>query len=113
MTREMLAEVLERWKAGLITEAQVQEWAESFTDESDYPDVSHSEDDSIANEVLLRLDALPMMLLTKNDIPAVIRFLETPCGQAEEGWREWEAYWDSIDVEERRQEVADNPFYME
>jgi hypothetical protein len=91
--REQLLTILKQWDEGSLTEAQVQEFAESITNEYDLPELPHDEDQSIPVEVLFHLDALPGLLVSKQDIPVMIAFLHTPSGQAESGWEAWLAYW--------------------
>ena len=110
--REQLFTLLARWEEGLLNEKQVQEFAESFTDDSDVPELPHDDDESIVNEVLLHLDALPALLITKRDIPAIVTFLLTPPGSAREGWSAWLTYWKDLDEAKRREELQTNPFYF-
>jgi hypothetical protein len=110
--RERIVQILLDWQQGIVRESQVQEFAESFTDHVDFPESGHDEDESIAPEVLLCLDALPALLITKDDIPAMIDFLSTPRGQAQHGWDRWQSYWASVDDNERRRQLESNPFYF-
>ncbi len=110
--RAQLLDILQRWEVGLLTESQVQQLAESVTDQYDVPELPHHEDDSIAYEVLLYLDSLPAVLLTKEDIPALIAFLRTPSQCAEDGWQAWLEYWERVNDGERREQLRKNPFYF-
>lgn len=95
--RAQLLEILKRWQDGSLTQEKVQEFAERMTDKYDFPELPHNDDQSIPVEVLFHLDASPGLLVTKHDVPAMIAFLQTPLGEAENGWRAWLAYWNSVD----------------
>ena len=111
--RTQLLSLLHQWKVGLINEAQLQETAEAMlANRNNTTEASREDDESVAMEVLLYLDVLPALLVTKDDIDAIEDFLNTPRGRAPEGWRKWSTYWDSIDEAKRRYDVRDNPFYF-
>jgi len=113
LDRMHLLTLLTQWKDGIIDESQLQQRAEALMDRSeDIEELPHDDDRSIVREVLLYLDTLPALLITKDDIDAIREFLSTPKGEATEGWRKWHAYWDSIDEAERRRALRGHPFYF-
>jgi hypothetical protein len=73
---------------------------------------SDTDDQSIAIEVLAQLEILNHQLITREDIPALLDFLDTPPRQAARGWKQWRQYWDGIDFAQRRRELATNPYYI-
>src|SRR5437764_6500991 len=91
--RAQLVTLLSRWERGLIGEFQVQEMAEAMLAKCrPIEEVVHDDDESIVVEVLQYLDALPALLITRDDIGAIRDFLHTPDGRAGDGWRTWNAY---------------------
>ena len=81
---------------------------ERLDDDPEYPESDHR---SIAKEVLLQLDSLNYQWITRDDVPAMLKFLRTPRGKEKQGWEEWSRYWDTVDYEKRKQELSSNPFY--
>jgi len=45
--------------------------------------------------------------LTTDDIPMIIKFLDTPPGHELEAWDEWEKYWANLDYAERRKKLLE------
>lgn len=111
LTRNLLFTILRDWESGAATAQDVQELAESFTDDQELPDFPQRDDRSIEIEVLMHLDALSTLPVTRADVPAMLRFLATPPGAALDGWTAWISYWERRDAADRRAEVANDPFY--
>jgi hypothetical protein len=57
------------------------------------------------------LDALNHQLITPKDIPAIEGFLRTPPGNETQAWAVWRDYWNNLDLESRRQELQNKPYY--
>jgi hypothetical protein len=110
--RSTLRSLLLQWDSGKLTEKAIHEAAEGLWERYDWPEYSDTDDQSIAIEVLAQLEILNHQLITREDIPALLDFLETPPGQAARGWKQWRQYWDSIDFALRRRELATNPYYI-
>ena len=111
--RENLIALLMRWKAGTLGAADVQEEAEKLLETRiNANELPREDDQSIPAEILLYLDALPALLVTKSDIGAMVDFLNTPKGAAIDGWHRWLAYWDRLDKQQREKEVKGDPFYF-
>lgn len=110
--RSELLVLLEQWQQGVIDERVVHERAESRMDEL-VELASYPEDDprSIPVEVLLHLDALNHQLITPKDIPVIQQFLRTPPGNETQAWAVWRDYWANLDLESRRQELQNKPYY--
>jgi len=110
--RSVLRQILIRWQAGEIDEREVHEEAEAildrYTGERDLPE---SDERSIGLEVASQLEILNHQLITKDDIPVMLRFLDTERGREIEAWDEWRRYWDSIDYETRRRQLRHNTYY--
>jgi len=110
--REVLRDLLRRWASGQLSEQEVHEEAESLWESEEWAEVDESDDRSIPIEVLSQLDVMNHQLLTTEDIPALGEFLNTPPGEAVEGWRRWRRYWAGVDMPARRRELAENVFYV-
>lgn len=111
LSRNLLITVLRDWERGEVTAQDVQELAESFTDTEEFPEIPAEDDRSIEVEVLMHLDALTTLPVTRGDIPAILQFLSTPPGEALNGWAAWISYWENRSDGDRRAEVAGDPFY--
>lgn len=112
LDRSVLRSLVLRWATGELTERNVHETAESLWESQPWPNYSEADDRSIALEVLIQLDILNHQLITAEDVPALIAFLDTPPGQAAQGWRRWRQYWASIDWDQRRRVLAGQPYYI-
>lgn len=110
--RKTLLELLDKWAAGALSEKEMHESAESLWEERDWPDLSPEDEGSVVVEALCQLDMLNAQWITKNDIPVIRKFLNTPPGQTSTAWVEWSRYWDNMDMERRRAEIADNAYYI-
>jgi hypothetical protein len=67
--------------------------------------------ESIAIEVLSQLEILNHQLITTDDIPVIMEFLDTPPGEERDGWVKWQSYWKNVDYENRKRELIANPYY--
>jgi hypothetical protein len=110
--RSILRSLLLQWEARKLTEKDVHEAAEGLWESHEWPEYSEADDRSIAIEVLSQLEILNHQLITTEDVPALLGFLDTTPGQAARGWIQWRQYWDGIDLEQRRRELATNPYYI-
>jgi hypothetical protein len=108
--RELIA-LLEKWRRGEINEREVHETAEEILERHGWHEYPESDPRSIAFEVVSHLDILNFQLICRDDIPEIIRFLKTAPGKETEAWERWKSYWDSIDYEERKLKLANNPYY--
>lgn len=109
---EQLRQLLHRWQTGELTEREVHETAEAMLEQlPPLPVYPASSPQSIPMEVLYDLDILNHQLITAADIPALLAFLDTPPGHEPEGWRKLQVYWEGINFDQRRQALADNPYY--
>src|SRR5512138_2035866 len=106
LARSWLQRLLDRWEAGEITEKQVHEQAEERWDAEEWPILPETDPRSIQLEVLSILDSLNVQWVTKEDIPAIRSFLRTPVGAELSGWKSWRSYWNGVDFEKRRTELA-------
>src|ERR1700753_2508 len=97
--RHEIGDLLTRWQAREIAEREIHEIAEEMWERREWPNADKSQDESIAIEALIQLDALPSAWITVDDVPAFLEFLGTPAGEALEGWRRWTHYWDSLDFD--------------
>ena len=92
---------------------EVHDWAGELypADFVDYDDWELNQENSVTNEVLAKLDTIDMNLTTTEDIPALLRFLETPIGKFHEGLEKLEKYINSINYKAREAELASIDFY--
>jgi hypothetical protein len=110
--RKKITTLLNQWGDGIIDERQVHEQAEDWLEQlSELPSYAEENPRSIPLEVLVQLDALNHQLITKDDIPAIKRFLNTPSGQESVGWTLWRKYWNDLDLKCRKEELKSNPYY--
>lgn len=109
--RREIGNLLIRWRAGELKKRDVHKIAKDRWAARDWPDVEKSQDDSIALEAVMQLDALPSTWITVDDVPAFLEFLSTPSGKALEGWRRWTQYWDGLDFDVRCKAVENNRLY--
>jgi hypothetical protein len=109
--RDVLRSLLLNWADGSLNEQQVHNAAEQLWEGGNWPEYDRTDDRSVAIEVLLHLDVLNHQLITSQDVPAMLEFLDSPSDQTREAWAGWEEYWKSIDWTARETELASNPYY--
>ena len=109
--REVIRNLLEQWRSNEINEREVHEVAERLLDEHGWIEYPENDDRSVAMEVLSQLAILNRQLVTQEDIPAMLGFLNTPPAETSKGWKTWRRYWNSIDYDKRREELKQNPYY--
>jgi hypothetical protein len=109
--RGVIRSLLRRWRSDEIDEREVREEAERLLDEHGWIEYPENDDRSVALEVLSQLGILDRQLVIREDIPAMLGFLDTPPGEASKGWQTWRRYWNSLDYEKRREELKQNPYY--
>jgi len=68
---------------------------------------------SIAIEVVFQLDDLYQQLVIKEDIPVILKFLDTPVGTELEAWKTWQEYWDNINYIVRQDSLENKPYYSQ
>ncbi len=105
MTPEQIAamrDLLLRWQAGKIDADTVLNAAESMWEHGfPWPTYDHTDHRSIAITVLHVLEALYAQLVFREDIPALLAFLDTPLGEEQAGWDTMDRYWEAIDWDYR------------
>ena len=116
LKKEPLKNILEKWLCHAIDEREVLDLAGEI--ETRYharesrPDYSRDQIESIFEEVLYKLDGLHYQLVIHTDIPAMMAFLETDPAHCQQGWAQWETYWQTVDFEQRKSELKGNPLYI-
>ena len=109
--RKKIIDLLLKWKSGAIDEHAVHMEGEYLCEQ--YVDgQSGTACDAIEEAVLISLDTLIHAAVTVDDVPAMIKFLQTPRGEEKRAFAEWDAYWDNIDYDERDRQLASNPNYL-
>jgi len=107
-----LRSLLKRWQRGEIDERSVHEEAERiWASKDEWPVYPDTDPESIPMDVLEQLDVLNHQLIIPADIPAMLAFLDTPLGEEQRGWEEWERYWQGVDIDARRSALMHNPYY--
>lgn len=109
--RRQIKSLLEKWGKGLIDEIQVHQQAEEWWELLEEKEYQMNQPLSIEVEILSNLEILNHQLITTSDIPAMLKFLETPLGNELEGWANWKAYMNSVNWVERGHELKDNQYY--
>ena len=96
----------------MIDEREVHEEAERLCDHyEEWPMFPEHHPESIAIEVLSHLEILNHQLITREDIPAMLTFLDTPLGKELRGWKTWRRYWDGLNLHSRQNVLKNNPYY--
>ena len=105
--------ILLKWRDGLLSAREVHAWAENRYNVNGYncSDWEGDEELSVTNEVLSAQDRLDMNLMTVEDIPVYLEFLETPIGEFDSGMLKFEQYLDSINYKERKKKLAEVELY--
>lgn len=108
-----LRSLLERWQAGEVDERFVHEEAERLWGHRDeWPLYRETDPRSIPLEVLEQLEILNHQLITREDVPTMLAFLDTPPGEQTRGWAAWRRHWQEVDIDARRTALAHNPYYL-
>jgi hypothetical protein len=96
-----------------MTAHELHEWAEGnyLNDGVQYEDWDEIEEHSVTNEVLAELDMMDMNLMTTEDVPAYLDFLETPPALFEEGYKRLQQCLEQIDIKKRAAALSADPFY--
>ncbi len=102
--RTDIASILVQWKTGMLTNAQVHDWA---TDR--YAVAAWDPEDGAVNEVLARLDMMDMNLVTAEDVAGLLAALGERT--AEGAARSMDAYQDTVDLAARKRRLVDDPLY--
>lgn len=111
ITRQDIIGILKKWSRGEVDAEAVHDWAHARYPLDDYEFDDREGEDSAAKEVLAHLDNLDMNLVTQDDIPALIEFLNTPAGQFPTGYDRWQRYEKSVNTAERRKKLRRDPLY--
>ncbi len=110
--REKLRQLVNDWADGLIAVEDVHEQAEAYWQEYDQLELSKDDPNSIPVEVLSQLEILNHQLITRDDAPAILEFLDVPLGSEREGWKVWRSYWDGLDYDARKLQLKQNEYYI-
>lgn len=91
--REDLLRKLADWEIGKTSTIEIHQWAVSIHPAicTDW-ELSSGEENSVTNETLDQLDMLDINLISVADVPALVKFLNTPEGEFETGYRDLEYY---------------------
>ncbi|MFQ5528644.1 MAG: hypothetical protein ACE5GX_20615 [Thermoanaerobaculia bacterium] len=110
--RGWIRSLLQRWQGGDVDKRLVHEEAEAVWDGfKEWPNYPQEDPRSIPLEILSNLEALNHQLITPEDIPAILEFLDTPRGSELDGWKRWQRYWDELDMDERIESLKDDSYY--
>ena len=109
--KKILLNLLDKWAKNEITEIDILEETEVLLEQTTWIEFKENNPQSIIFDVLSNLEALCTQLIIKEDIPAIIAFLNTPKGKEKKGWKDWKEYWDKIDFKNRQEFLRNHPFY--
>ncbi len=117
--RAMLDRLLERWQVGqigawdVVAEAETMEQA--FLDQRERSitsdgilvlrDFEHQDPRSISAVIVDLLTSASWSYILPEDIAIMRMFLQTPVGEEEVAWEQFDAYWQAIDYEARKPQV--------
>lgn len=115
-TRQDIIEKLTDWQTGRMSTEEIFDWANDnwIPYEDQYEDHEYSSDgeyQSVTRDVINYLEELFRLDITKDDIPELLKYLQTPKGQYEEGNKKLTNYFDSIDWDKRNEELKDKKPY--
>jgi hypothetical protein len=109
--RDDLRDILLRWRSGELTASDVHEAAEQLYEScSTGLEYQPRGPRSIGAEILSQLSILNHQLITRDDIPAMLRFLDVNLGSELDAWSEWTRYIDGIDYQDRENELTYPPY---
>ncbi|MGH9894476.1 MAG: hypothetical protein ACREA0_21340 [bacterium] len=116
--KKLLRNLLLRWQAGDLDEKGVHREAVAHEasppwTQDEWPEYPDADPRSIVVEVLSQLSMLNAQWITRDDIPAILSFLDSTPGEEKQAWQNWEKYWEELDYRKRREEIAGNPFYSQ
>lgn len=113
LTKSAVKNILIRWATGRYDEEQVRSEIEMIEiNNRTQEEYSRTEYISILEEIVAQLGVLHHQYMMRSDVPVFLKFLNATPGTYERAWQEWEDYWENIDEETRRKELAKNPFYI-
>ena len=104
LSRADVSSIFSQWKADLLTNAQVHDWAADR-----FAVAAWDPEDGAVNEVLSRLDTMDMNLVTVQDAAILLAALGK--GTAEDAARAMDAYRDTVDLAARKRHLSADPFY--
>jgi hypothetical protein len=111
VTRDELADLLERWERGELTAQQVWDWSSAryWPGETEIDDWEN--DLSATNEILAQLDSMDINLVVVDDVPIHRRFLTAPKERTAQAHEIWRSELNSIDYQHRMKTLRDNPIF--
>ncbi|XVN40870.1 MAG: hypothetical protein RCO49_09110 [Rickettsia endosymbiont of Argas persicus] len=107
VTREYLISLLRAWQQNKITTARFYETIEIIHASSDSKYLDWENDgelvtwESVTSEIIAYFEMLDLDYITQEDIESIIEFLNTPIGKFDEGWKKWQQFEYSTNIEER------------
>lgn len=112
--KDLIKQKIEFWQDSQVTTKELLDWAEKLYDEvlkgsRDFDD--YVGEDSISKEVLVLLASLDMNLITTEDAPSIIRFLDAPPSSFVEAFTKLNEYLDKIDLGSRKKNLKSDPIY--
>lgn len=111
IARQTIRRLLESWRTGEIDTRRVHEEAEELFDQLEERKYPRDHPQSILVEILSQLEILNHQLITSDDIPAMLAFLDARPGEELEAWERWQRYWDELDLDRRIAALRDDPYY--
>lgn len=113
--RDQIRVLLQQWQRRQVTPLDVLVEAERIWESdplyNNYIPFPRTDSRSVYYSVLLMLEVLHVQLLMREDIPMILAFLDTPAGGEEKAWQLWDAYWDSVDYDDRSKTLQGSDYY--
>lgn len=115
-TRQNIIEKLIDWQTGRLSSEEIFDWANDnwVPHEDQYEDHEYSssgEYQSVTRDVINYLEELFRLDITKDDIPELLKYLQTPKGQYEKGNQKLTNYFNSINWDKRNEKLKDKKPY--
>ena len=112
ITLEQIKSKILEWSDNHITAEKLQQWGEEqyMSEELRSSNLQES-DHFIMIEVLQYLEFININLTTKDDIPFILKFIDS--GKLyKKAYTQWIHYTDNIDYTERANQLKNDPFYV-
>ncbi|RZI45291.1 hypothetical protein EDM53_05475 [Rickettsiales endosymbiont of Peranema trichophorum] len=98
------------WRDGVMTTEEIQGWGEEKYTSNDLRNASLSEREHfIVIEVLQYLEFINMNLVTKDDIPHILEFIDG--ADHNDAYKKWNEYLNNIDYKSRADLLKGEAFY--
>ena len=116
ITLEKINKKIIEWQNNLITKERIQSWADNLWGTAELDELyeldNNAQNEFIITEILYYLEFINMNLITKDDIPQLLKFLNSKDNYLN-SYKDLDQYFGGIDYRKRAEELKDDPFYRE